>query len=220
MPDTKVHSAERGIIAILRGIHPEQVLEVAEALMTAGVRAIEVPLNSPQPFASIGMLAAKCGSDCLVGAGTVLNVEQVTRTHESGGRLVVAPNCNPAVIESAIRLGMQVMPGIATASEAFTALDAGARQLKLFPAASYGANHLKALRTVLPAGVEIYPVGGIGAADIPAWLVAGAAGFGFGTELFTPGYTLAQVRARALAVVAAYRAALAQIDTPFQGPPP
>jgi 2-dehydro-3-deoxyphosphogalactonate aldolase len=208
MQPTDLPNAEHALVAILRGVEPERVVGIAEVLYTAGIRIIEVPLNSPDPYASIAALAAGAHPGCLIGAGTVLNCEQVRLAHESGGRLVVAPNCDAEVIGEALRLGMQVMPGIATATEAFAAVRAGARHLKLFPATSYGPRHLQSLRVVLPADISVYPVGGIGAADIPAWVAAGAAGFGLGSELFRPGYPLAQIEQRARQLCAAYRDAL------------
>jgi 2-dehydro-3-deoxyphosphogalactonate aldolase len=191
------------IVAILRGLSPDRASSVGTALRGVGIRILEVPLNSPEPYKSIETLAAESGSDCLVGAGTVLSVEQVERTHAAGGRLVVSPNTNPLVIRAALARGMQVMPGFATASEAFAAVEAGAHILKLFPAATYGPKHLRALREVLPAGTKIYPVGGIGAADVGPWLEAGAGGFGFGSELFKPQFTLEEITARAARVVEA-----------------
>jgi 2-dehydro-3-deoxyphosphogalactonate aldolase len=191
------------LVAILRGLTPERASAVGATLRGAGIRIIEVPLNSPDPYRSIATLATESGADCLLGAGTVLTLEQVERTHAAGGRLVVSPNTNPAVIRAALERGMQVLPGFATASEAFAALDAGARMLKLFPAATYGPGHLRALREVLPADTQIYPVGGIGAADVAPWLEAGAAGFGFGSELFKPQFTLEEIAARAARAVAA-----------------
>jgi 2-dehydro-3-deoxyphosphogalactonate aldolase len=208
MQPTDLPTAEHALVAILRGVEPERVVGIAEVLYAAGIRVIEVPLNSPDPYASIAALAISALPGCLVGAGTVLNIEQVRRTYEAGGRLVVAPNCDTEVISDALRLGMQVMPGIATATEAFAAVQAGARHLKLFPAITYGPRHLQALRAVLPAQVSVYPVGGIGAADIPAWVAAGAAGFGFGSELFRPAYSLADIEQRARQLCAAYRGAL------------
>ena len=200
------------MIAILRGVVPERVLGVAEVLYAAGFRAIEVPLNSPEPFASIAALAGAVQRDCLVGAGTVLDADDVRRTHAAGGRLVVAPNFDAAVVAEAIRMAMQVLPGIATATEAFAALRAGATQLKLFPAASYGPRHLQALRTVLPKGINILPVGGVAADQIPDWLAAGAAGFGFGSELFRPDYSLADIARRAQLIVQAFRDARRRQD--------
>lgn len=194
------------MVAILRGLTPQRAAEVGAAVVAAGFRSLEVPLNSPQPFHTIEVLARQHG-DCLVGAGTVLTAAEVDRVHGAGGRLVVAPNCDPAVIRRALELGMRVLPGIATATEAFAAVGAGATELKLFPAATYGPRHLKALKSVLPKQVRVYPVGGIGSQDIRDWLVSGADGFGFGSELFTPAYTLAEIEQRALALIEGLRAA-------------
>jgi len=188
------------LVAILRGLAPDRAPEVGAALVTAGFRTLEVPLNSPQPFDTIKLLAAAHGAECQIGAGTVLTTHDVDRVHAAGGRLIVAPNCDVAVIRHALQLGMRVLPGIATATEAFVAIHAGATELKLFPAATYGPRHLKALKSVLPAHVKVYPVGGIGSQDIGAWLGSGADGFGFGSELFTPAYTLAEVSTRARAL--------------------
>jgi 2-dehydro-3-deoxyphosphogalactonate aldolase len=194
---TEATSANLPIVAILRGLTPARAADVASVLYRAGIRIIEVPLNSPDPFESIARLAAMQLADCLVGAGTVLSTEDVRRTHQAGGRLVVAPNCETAVIRAALKLGMRAMPGVATATEAFQAIAAGASELKLFPAASYGPAHLQALKTVLPPAVRVLPVGGIGAADIAAWLAAGAGGFGFGSDLFRPDYSLDEIYTRA-----------------------
>jgi len=195
------------MVAILRGLTPQRAPEVGAALVTAGFRTLEVPLNSPQPFETIKLLAGAHGANCLVGAGTVLGAADVERVHAAGGRLIVAPNCDVAVIRRALELGMRVLPGIATATEAFTALGAGAGELKLFPAATYGPRHLKALKSVLPSHARIYPVGGVGSQDIAAWLASGADGFGFGSELFTPAYTLAELTTRARALFEALHAA-------------
>jgi 2-dehydro-3-deoxyphosphogalactonate aldolase len=191
------------LIAILRGLTPERAPEVGAALVATGFRCIEVPLNSPQPFRSIELLAGAHGGDCLVGAGTVLTAAEVERVQGAGGALIVAPNCNVAVIRRALELGMRVLPGIATATEAFAAIDAGAAELKLFPASTYGPRHLRALKSVLPKPVRIFAVGGIGPQDIAPWIEAGADGFGFGSELFKPAYTLAEVRERAGGLIAA-----------------
>jgi 2-dehydro-3-deoxyphosphogalactonate aldolase len=195
------------LIAILRGVVPDRVVGIGDVLYAAGFRMIEVPLNSPDPFASIAALAACNRPDWIVGAGTVLTVADVQRTHAAGGRLVVAPNCAPEVIRSAFQLGLQVMPGFATATEAFQAIQAGAQDLKLFPACTYGPRHLQALRAVLPTSVRVFPVGGIGVADIAAWLTAGAAGFGLGSELFRPEYELEEIAQRAADLVRAVREA-------------
>lgn len=195
------------LVAILRGLTPERAPETGALLVAAGFRIMEVPLNSPEPFQTIKLLCEAHSADCLIGAGTVLTPAEVDRVHGAGGRLVVAPNCEPSVIRRALDLGMRVLPGIATATEAFTALGAGATELKLFPAASYGPRHLKALKSVLPRQVRVFPVGGIGAQDIAEWLASGADGFGFGSELFTPAYTLAQIEMRARGLVEALRQA-------------
>lgn len=194
------------LVAILRGIRPEEVLDVAAALYEAGIGAIEVPLNSPSPLESVSRLAAKFGDRCLCGAGTVLRPADVDAVHAAGGRLIVTPNTVPAVIERAVALGLTVMPGFATATEAFAALGAGAGMLKLFPAASYGPAHLKALRDVLPAAVSVFAVGGVGAANLAPWRMAGCAGLGVGGDLYRAGHPAGEVHRRALALVAAWRA--------------
>ena len=208
---TDLIPGEVPLIAILRGVLPDRVVAVADVLYRCGIRAIEVPLNSPDPFASIAALATRHGENCLIGAGTVLTAGDVHRTHEAGGRLIVAPNSCSEVIRSAVQLEMQVIPGIATATEAFSAISAGATQLKLFPAVTYGPQHLKALGSVLPKSVHVFAVGGVGAQDIPAWLAAGAAGFGFGSELFRPDYSLADIEERAQRLVQALQDARRQL---------
>lgn len=194
------------LIAILRGVRPEEVLEVAAALREAGIGAIEVPLNSPSPLESISRLAVSLGDGCLFGAGTVLSAADVDAVHAAGGRLIVTPNTVAAVIERALALGLIVVPGFATATEAFAALGAGAGLLKLFPAASYGPAHLKALREVLPADVAVFAVGGVGAANAAAWRLAGCAGLGVGGDLYRAGHAAGEVHRRALTLVAAWRA--------------
>jgi 2-dehydro-3-deoxyphosphogalactonate aldolase len=185
------------LVAILRGVLPSRVVAIGNVLYEAGFRRIEVPLNSPDPFASITALADCRLPDLIVGAGTVLDIDDVRRTQDAGGRLIVSPNTRAEVIRRAVQLGLEVIPGFATATEAFAAIDAGARQLKLFPAATYGTRYLQSLGAVLPAGVQVFPVGGVGAEDIGPWLAAGAAGFGFGSELFRPEYGLAEIQQRA-----------------------
>jgi 2-dehydro-3-deoxyphosphogalactonate aldolase len=202
------------LVAILRGIVPERVVAVATCLYQAGIRTIEVPLNSPDPYASIAALAACSPPDCLVGAGTVLNIDQARLAHGAGGRLAVAPNCDEALIAAALKLGLQMMPGVSTATEAFSALHAGATHLKLFPAISHSPQHLRALRSVLPGEARVFPVGGIGAQDILPWMAAGAAGFGFGSELFRPEYALADIERRALELVRAYSQACRELGRP------
>jgi 2-dehydro-3-deoxyphosphogalactonate aldolase len=196
---------DEALVAILRGVTPERVIGVANAVYGAGFRVIEVPLNSPDPFKSIAALAAGAKPDCWVGAGTVLNADDVRRAHAAGARLVVAPNVDAQVVGEAVKLGMQVLPGVATATEAFAALRAGAKRLKLFPASSYGPRHLTALRAVLPREAGVLPVGGVAAEHIEDWLIAGAAGFGFGSELFRPEYGLEDIGRRAHLLVRTYR---------------
>jgi 2-dehydro-3-deoxyphosphogalactonate aldolase len=195
------------LVGILRGLTTERAPETGKALVAAGFRTIEVPLNSPQPLDTIRLLAQQ-HRECLVGAGTVLTPAQVDSVYEAGGRLVVAPNCDVAVIRRALEKGMRVLPGIGTATEAFAAVAAGATELKLFPASTYGSSHLRALKSVLPKHVKVFPVGGIGSQDIADWLVSGADGFGFGSELFKPAYTLAELTQRANDLVSALRTAL------------
>ena len=196
------------LVAILRGLTPERAPEVGAALVGAGFRTIEVPLNSPEPFETIKLLSRQHGASCLIGAGTVITTADVDRVHAAGGRLVVSPNCDGDVIRHALGLGLRVLPGIATATEAFNAVRHGATELKLFPASTYGVGHLKALKSVLPKNVKIYPVGGIGSQDIATWLASGADGFGFGGELFKPAYTLAELTKRSQELHEALRAAM------------
>lgn len=191
------------LIAILRGIRPDEILDVAQALFEAGIRGIEVPLNSPEPIVSIQRLAEKYGADCLCGAGTVLRPEQAEAVARAGGKLIVTPNVNPAVIRRTVELGLCAVPGFATATEAFAALDAGASALKLFPAATYGVQHMKALRAVLPP-TKIFAVGGIGLRTMPEWIEAGVDGIAFGSEIYAPGRAAADVGARARAIVEAW----------------
>lgn len=191
------------IVAILRGVRPQEVVAKAEALFAAGVRAVETPLNSPDPLDSVRRLADAFGDRLCVGAGTVLSPEAVDAVRAAGGRLIVSPNTDAAVIAWAVAQGLDCAPGVATATEAFAAIGAGARVLKLFPASTYGPGHLKALRAVLPETVKVLAVGGVGAADFAAWRAAGAAGFGLGSELYKPGWTAAEVAAKARACVAA-----------------
>lgn len=200
------------LIAILRGIEPREVDAIADALTEAGLRIIEVPLNSPDPFTSISRLRARCGPDCAVGAGTVLDVDAVDKVFAAGADFIVTPNTNPAVIAHAIALGMGVVPGFATATEALQAAAAGATLIKLFPAATYGPDHVRALRSVLPREVEIVAVGGIGASNVAQWSGSGIVGIGVGGELYRPGVSAADVRSRATAIVAAARSALPAAD--------
>lgn len=196
---------ELPLVAILRGVTPARIEGVAAALFEAGIRAIEVPLNSPQPLKSIEILAKGYGESCLTGAGTVLDAADVDRVAAAGGRLLVTPNTNPAVIARGVERKMVVMPGFYTPSEAFSAILAGARTLKLFPAATAGTAHLKALLAVLPKDVPVYAVGGVGAGNMKEWRLAGAAGFGMGSDLFKPEFSDGEIAARARQSVAAFR---------------
>ena len=199
--------AELPIVAILRGVTPDRGLAVAGALYGAGIRAIEVPLNSPEPFKSIALLAQEFAGRCLTGAGTVLTPADVDRVADAGGRLLVTPNTDPAVIARGVARAMTVMPGFYTPSEGFAAIAAGARTLKLFPASTGGIDHLKAMLAVIPKSVPVYAVGGVGAANMGEWKKAGAAGFGLGSDLFKPNYSDADIAARGVKCVAAFRGA-------------
>jgi len=196
----------RNLIAILRGITPAEVLDHATALLDAGIEAIEVPLNSPQPWDSIARLLDRYGAQARIGAGTVLTVAQVQRLAGMGARLVVSPDCNPAVIAATRAAGMESWPGVMTPTECLSAIAAGATGLKLFPASIIGPGGLAAIRAVLPPALPVYAVGGAGPDDFAAWRAAGAAGFGLGSALYRPGQTPQQTAAAAAAVVAAWDA--------------
>ena len=194
------------VVAIVRGVTPGEVLGVAEALYAEGVRAIEVPLNSPDPFESLRRVADAFGDRMAYGSGTVLTPAHVEAVAEAGGTIVVSPNTDAAVIRRAVELDLDVAPGVATATEAFQAIAAGARHLKLFPAATYGPGHLKQLKAVLPPEIIVWAVGGVGPDHMAAWWAAGARAFGLGGELYRPGQSPAETRAKAAKVMAAARA--------------
>lgn len=192
------------LIAILRGLTPAEAPAIGQALVDKGFAIIEVPLNSPEPLHSIATLT-RLFPHTLIGAGTVLNAQQVQDVHAAGGRLVVAPNFNPAVVAQALALNMVVLPGVATPTEAFAALDAGAHGLKLFPAEMVSPATVKALRAVLPKNADLMPVGGITPDNMAAYRTAGASGFGLGSALYAPGRSAEQVRLAAQNFVNAFR---------------
>jgi 2-dehydro-3-deoxyphosphogalactonate aldolase len=196
--------AQLPLIAILRGLTPAEAPAIGQALVDSGFAIIEVPLNSPEPLHSIATLS-RLFPHTLIGAGTVLNAQQVKDVHAAGGRLVVAPNFNPAVVAQALALNMVVLPGVATPTEAFAALDAGAHGLKLFPAEMISPATVKALRAVLPKMAALMPVGGITPDNMAAYRKAGASGFGLGSTLYAPGRSAEQVRAAAQNFVSAFR---------------
>lgn len=191
------------VIAILRGITPDEILPVGRALMECGINVIEIPLNSPEPFESIHRLSADVGDGAIIGAGTVLRVEDVEAVQAAGGQLVVSPNTDHKVIAATVALGMISVPGYYTPTEAFAAIHAGAHAIKLFPAEAAAPSVVKAQRAVLPAGFPLFIVGGVQADDAMKWLSAGASGFGLGGALYRPGYSAEQVKEAASQFVAA-----------------
>jgi 2-dehydro-3-deoxyphosphogalactonate aldolase len=193
------------LVAILRGVTPDEAADIATALVEAGFRCLEVPLNSPDPLTSIARMKAAVGDRALVGAGTVLTRKDVVDVRAAGGELIVSPNTNPAVIRQSKDLDMISLPGFLSPSEAFAALEAGADGLKLFPAEGANPGMVKALRAVLPPAAPLFVVGGISPDNMTPWLEAGATGFGIGSSLFKPGRTPAQVHDLALAFKAAWK---------------
>ena len=194
------------LIAIIRGVTPDDADATADSLIEAGIRIIEVPLNSPDPLKSIERIAAKYGDRALVGAGTVLRPEQVRQVRDAGGRITVSPDTNPDVIAAAAEAGLVSCPGYFTPSEAFSALRAGAHGLKLFPADGASPGLLKAHLAVIPKGVPMLAVGGISPDNMRPWLAAGASGFGLGSGLYKPGQSAAETLAKARAYVAGVKA--------------
>ncbi len=195
------------LVAILRGVRPEEAVDIATAIYAAGIGIIEVPLNSPQPLRSISNISRALGHTCVIGCGTLVNADDVLAVVDAGAELAVMPNSDPVVISRCLQFGLTPMPGWATASEALLACQAGARYLKLFPAATYGTGHLKAVRAVLPEDVKIFAVGGVGADVAHQWLRAGIDGFGVGSEIYVAGRSAVATGQRAEQVVAAIRGA-------------
>jgi len=200
----------RHLVAILRGLQPEEAEAVTIALIESGFRAIEVPLNRPGAMQSVEIAARAAqafGTQCLVGAGTVLSAEAVRQVQDAGGNLVVAPNHDAGVVRAARAAGMVAMPGVFTATEALAALRDGASALKFFPASVLGPSGVAAIATILPEDASLCAVGGVGPDDFGAWMTAGITGFGIGSSLYRPGQTAQQIGAAAQAMVAAYDAA-------------
>lgn len=195
--------AQCPLVAIIRGVTPDEAIGIGEALIESGIRIIEVPLNSPEPLASIKRLARRFGDEALIGAGTVLRAEDVARVRDAGGALVVSPNMNPDVIRATVEAGMVSSPGVFTPSEAFAALECGAHALKLFPAEAASPKVVKAIRAVLPKDMRLIVVGGVTPDTVDGWLAAGADGFGLGGGLYRPGQSAEETLEKARAYVAA-----------------
>jgi 2-dehydro-3-deoxyphosphogalactonate aldolase len=191
------------LIAILRGVRPDEVVPIGEVLVEAGFALIEVPLNSPDPLDSIARLVSALADRAVIGAGTVLRETDVAAVQAAGGTMIISPNTNLDVIAATASAGLVSLPGVATPTEAFTAVEAGATALKLFPAEAARPAVLKAMRAVLPGGVRVLPVGGITPDDLASWLSAGAAGFGLGSALYAPGLAPGEVAVRARNFIAA-----------------
>lgn len=186
-------------IAIIRGVEPDQAVEVTRVFAESGFDVVEVPLNSPQPLESIRRMAQAFGDELLIGAGTVLTIKDVNDVAEAGGKLIVSPNTNPDVIRETKRLGLMSVPGVMTPTECFAALDAGADALKLFNAGTVGPNTLKAYRAVLPKETQVYAVGGVTVENARDWIDAGANGYGLGANVYKPCMSLEEIKERATA---------------------
>lgn len=196
------------LIAILRGITPAEAEQHVEVLIEAGFNAIEIPLNSPDWQSSIKAVSAKYGARALIGGGTVLTPQNVDQLAELGGKLVVTPNTSAPVIRRAVELGMVVCAGCATASEAFTALDAGAQGLKIFPSSAFGPDYIKALKAVLPPAIPVFAVGGVTPENLHLFMAAGCVGAGLGSDLYRAGQPVSRTQQQARAFIDAYRGAL------------
>lgn len=199
----------RPLIAILRGIKPSEAVDIAAALLGAGIDRIEVPMNSPDPFESIGKIVDAFGNDALIGAGTILTTAQVDQVAAVGGKLIVSPNCDARVIAHTKAKDMQSWPGVFTPTEAFTALQAGADGLKLFPGSMAGPSGLQAMRAILPVGTQVFAVGGVRPENFDKWIAASADGFGLGSAIYKPSMTAKDVNVAAKAIVTTYDRAIA-----------
>lgn len=199
------HFSQCRLVGIIRGVTPDEAPKIAQALFDGGIRIIEVPLNSPDPFDSIRSIAKLLGEEALVGAGTVIDLQQVERVREAGGRLIVSPNSNPSVISASVAAGLASLPGFFTPSEAFSALGCGASALKLFPAEAVSPKVIKSLRAVLPKDVNLLMVGGIEPESMDEWMDSGANGFGLGGGLYKPGQSAAETLRKARAYVEALK---------------
>ena len=197
------HLASMPVIAILRGVTPDSVIDVAQAIIAAGITVIEVPLNSPDAVQSIRLLDKNLHAKGVFGCGTCVDLDSATAVANAGAKIMVTPNTNPEIIAHAITLGMTPIPGWATVSEAFAAYHAGARHLKLFPASTYGEAHIKAARAVLPSNAQILAVGGVGAANAGAWFAAGVSALGIGSDLYKAGFSAEEVASRANSIASA-----------------
>jgi 2-dehydro-3-deoxyphosphogalactonate aldolase len=204
-------TAKRALVAILRGIRPDEADSIVAALIESGFELIEVPLNSPDPFASIELLSRRFGKDCLIGAGTVLSATDCARVADAGGRLMVSPNVDADVLAMAQARRMVTMPGVLTPTEALLAVRCGASALKFFPASVLGPSGIAAQLAVLPKDVVVGAVGGVSEKNLAGYVAAGIRAFGLGSSLYRPGMTAAEVRDRALASVRAHDHALAEV---------
>ncbi len=191
------------VVAIIRGVQPDEVVDIGTAIFEAGIGVIEVPLNSPDPFKSIEKLSSALGDRCVIGCGTLLDEDSAQRVADAGGQIAVTPTTDTAVIKKCLELSMVPKPGWATPTEAFAAYHAGARYLKLFPAGTYGAGHIKAVRAVLPSDTKLLAVGGVGAHNAAEWLTAGVNGFGIGSEIYQAGRSATEVYQRSSEIVEA-----------------
>ena len=204
---TSLFEGHRPLVAILRGVQPDEVIGIGQALVDAGFGIIEVPLNSPEPLKSITLLARQFGDRAIVGAGTVLNADEVNDVIDAGGRLIVSPNMNVPVIKQTVNRGGLSFPGVLTPTEAFSAIDAGAHALKFFPASLHGPDGIKAVKAVLPPHLPVLAVGGVTVPTIGQWLEAGTGGFGIGSNVYKVGWNADKVGSEARAFVSAYDAA-------------